>query len=186
MISLNAYSFGYAMGLLNKNKIWYFKDFINFIKKNNLKRIEFPVDYFSKKEKKNFEFFFKILKKENIKFIVDLEDLNINSFITLKNLSKKYDFTLIRVKMSNYFGGNRHLIKNFNLTKKTFVKKLKKIVRILKDSPLKIAIENHQDLNSKELINIINKTSKKKVGINWDIGNSLATIETPEDFLLQN
>ena len=72
MISLNTYSFGYTMGLLNKKKIWYFKDFIKFIKKINLKRIEFPVDYFSKKENKNFEFFFKILKKNNIKFIVDL------------------------------------------------------------------------------------------------------------------
>ena len=54
MISLNTYSFGYLMGLVKKNSkyVWNFDSFINFAKKNNIKSIEFPIDYFSKKEKK--------------------------------------------------------------------------------------------------------------------------------------
>ena len=84
--------------------------------------------------------------------------------------------------MSNFFGGNRHLIKNFNKVKLKFINNIKAILKIIKHTNIRLAIENHQDLSCSEIIEVIKKTSTKKVGLNWDMGNSLATGETLDDF----
>ena len=183
MIALNTYSFGIGLGLAKgSKKLMNFKNFINFSKKNNINTLEFPLDYFIKKENKKIEYYFKLLKKNKFKTVVDLEELDPKIIKKLVTLSKVFDFKIIRIKMSNFFGGNRHLIKQFKVIQKKFVKDLKKSVEIIKNSKLKFAIENHQDLSSKEIISVIKKTSTEKVGINWDIANSLATIETPDEF----
>ena len=184
MISLNAYSFGYSMGLLRKKNKgpWKLMDFIKFCKNQEIDFLEFPIDYFSNKEKTSFKKLFLILEKENIQPVIDLENINLNIIKQLAHLNEEFKFGLIRIKMSNYFGGNRHEISNFEKTKRNFVISIKKILNIIKKTNLKIAIENHQDLTSKEIIKIIKSTSVEKVGVNWDMGNSLATIETPENF----
>lgn len=183
MIALNTYSFGLGLGLAKgSKKVMHFKEFINFSKKNNIKTLEFPIDYFSKKEKKPIEYYLNLIHLSQFKTIIDLEELNPKIIKKLAELSKIFNYKIIRIKMSNFFGGNRHLVKNFNQTKIKFIKQLKKSIKIIKNSDVKFAIENHQDLNSKEIIDIIKQTSVSKVGINWDIANSLATIETPEEF----
>jgi sugar phosphate isomerase/epimerase len=183
MIALNTYSFGIGLGLAKgSKKLMNFKNFIIFSKKNNIKTLEFPLDYFMKKENKKIEYYLKLLKKNKFKIIVDLEELDPKIIKKLVTLSKVFDFKIIRIKMSNFFGGNRYLINQFKLIQKKFVEDLKKSVEIIKNSKLKFAIENHQDLSSKEIISVIKKTSTEKVGINWDIANSLATIETPDEF----
>ena len=183
MISLNTYSFGLAKGLARgSKKKMKFHDFVNFCLKNDIESIEFPLDFFSKIEKKNFESYFNILKKNKLKAIIDLEEFNSKNVKELVHIHKYFEFEIIRIKMSNFFGGNRYLVKNFNKKKLNFTKKIKKLIKIIDGTNIRFAIENHQDLNSKELIEIIKQTSVKKVGINWDIANSLATIETPDEF----
>ena len=172
------------MGLIpnNKENDWKFIDFVKYIKRENIKGIEFPIDFFAKKERQNFEFFFEILKKNKVYAVVDLEDLSLKYIKQLVMLSGNYDFKFIRIKMSNLFGGNRYLQNNFNSKKKRFEEKLKKCSKIISNTKLKILIENHQDLSSIEIIKIIKKCKYKNVGINWDVGNSLPTCETPSDF----
>ena len=60
MISLNTYSFGYLMGLVKKDSkyVWNFNKFINFTTKHNINCIEFPIDYFRRKQKKKIGLFF--------------------------------------------------------------------------------------------------------------------------------
>ena len=183
MITLNTYSFALRMGLLNnKEKKWTFENFLTFCKKKKLKSIEFPIDYFSKIEKKNFEYYFNLLKNYNLDPVIALENFEIQYIKKLINNSKKYDLKIIRIKMSNNFGGNRYKQKNFYILKKKFINKLQKIKNIIKKTNLKIAIENHQDLSSHDLIKIIKDLRCKNIGLTWDIGNSLATCETPDQF----
>ena len=184
MISLNTYSFGYSMGLLKSSptKSWKLKNFIRFCKTKKINSLEFPLDYFLKKEKISAEKLFLELKKKNIYPIIDLENINLGMIKKLSLLNKEFTFDLIRIKMSNHFGGNRHEVKDFKKIKHKFILDIKRILKIIKKTDLKIAIENHQDLTSNEIIKIVKNTSVEKVGVNWDIGNSLATIETPEDF----
>ena len=183
MIALNTYSFAIRMGLIGNNKkIWKFENFLKFCKKKKIKKIEFPIDFFAKKEEKNFEFFFKLLEKYKLKYLIDLENFEISHVNKILSLSKKYPNKIIRVKMSNFFGGNRYKQKNFLKCKKNFITKLRKVTPILEKNNCQIAIENHQDLSSLEIIEIIKNLKSKKIGINWDIGNSLATCETPDQF----
>jgi len=44
---------------------------------------------------------------------------------------------------------------------------------------IKIAIENHGDVNSTELIQIVEKLSNPNIGICFDLGNTLMTFEDP-------
>ena len=183
MIALNTYSFAIRMGLLgNKKKIWKFKDFLRFCKKKKIRKIEFPIDYFSKKENKKFEYFLKLLVKYNLSYLIDLENFKVSSIKKILNLSKEYPIKIIRIKMSNFFGGNRYKQNKFFSVKKNFISKLEKIVPLIEKSKTKIAIENHQALSSSEILNIIKNLKSQKFGINWDIGNSLATCETPDQF----
>lgn len=183
MITLNTYSFALRMGLLNnKERKWTFEKFLNFCKKKKLKKIEFPIDYFSKIEKRNFEYYFELLKSYNLDTVVALENFEIKYIKKLIIASKKYDLKMIRIKMSNNFGGNRYKQKDFYILKKKFIKKLQKIKNIINKTNLKIAIENHQDLSSQDLIKIIRDLKCKNLGLTWDIGNSLATCETPDQF----
>jgi len=183
MIALNTYSFAIRMGLLkNKKNLWNFLKFVKFCKKKKLKKIEFPIDYFSKFENKNFRYYFEILERYNLKAVIALENFRVKYIKNLLTISNDYDFEIIRIKMSNFFGGNRYKQKKFNITKKNFIKDLRLVSKIIKKTHLKIAIENHQDLSSKELIEIIRKLNCKNIGITWDIGNSLATCETPDQF----
>ena len=45
-----------------------------------------------------------------------------------------------------------------------------------------MAIENHQDFNSLELLDIANSFDPALIGITWDIGNSLAVGDTINSF----
>ena len=53
---------------------------------------------------------------------------------------------------------------------------------ILKKNHIKLAIENHQDLDSNDILKIIKYVGKNYVGINFDIGNTFATCELPLEF----
>ncbi|MDC2974319.1 sugar phosphate isomerase/epimerase [Candidatus Pelagibacter sp.] len=184
MISLNTYSFALRMGLLSKKKKiqWNLRDFVDYSKNIGIKRIEFPIDYFAKKENQSFEYFFKLLKRNDIYPIIALEKYSIKSLRNLLRLSNNFKFNIIRVKMSNLFGGNRYKQADFYKKKKNFVKFIKKSVKLIDNSRILLVIENHQDLNSSEIINIIKSSKSKNLGINWDIGNSLPTCETPNEF----
>ena len=84
--------------------------------------------------------------------------------------------------VTTIYGGNKFLIKNYRKN----LKKFKNIINDYKKYFLKnkfiFCIENHQDLNSYDLIEIINELGSDFIGINWDIGNSIACGETPHDF----
>ena len=87
--------------------------------------MEFPIDYFCKIENKKLDYYFKILASNQINTIIDLEDLNFTTLKKLADISKEFKFNIIRVKMSNFFGGNRYLIKNFYKIKHKFINDLK-------------------------------------------------------------
>ena len=181
MIGLNTYSFALNIGLVKKKKKkWSFLDFVNFLKTNKLNHLEFPIDLFSKIEKKKYEFYLNLLQKNKTKYVIDLEKFSIKKIKHLIKLRKKFKFDIVRVKMSNFFGGNRYKINNFYQVKKKFYKD---IIYCDKLKPkFQIVIENHQDLTSLELLKLVKLAKHNKISINWDIGNSLATAETPEFF----
>ena len=103
--------------------------------------------------------------------------------IKLINISKKLNAKFIRVKCSNILSCDRYKYnKNWLFKINSIVKKINQLKPILKKNNIKLAIENHQDLDSNDILYIIKKVGKDSVGVNFDIGNAYATCENPLDF----
>jgi|TARA_A100001388_G_scaffold277355_1_gene268162 sugar phosphate isomerase/epimerase len=146
--------------------------------------IEFP--YFRFFEKSNsVHNLINYLNQNQQKYILDCEKkISKKELIKLIVLSKKLNVKFIRLKCSNILSCERYKYKkSWTLKIDSIVKKIKQIKPLLKKYKVKLAIENHQDLDSNDLINIIRRVGKNYVGINFDIGNSFATCEMPKSFL---
>lgn len=63
------------------------------------------------------------------------------------------------------------------------ITKIKKILPLLKDYDIKLAIENHEYETSDNLIEIIDAIDSEYVGILFDVGNSMMVKETPLEAL---
>jgi len=63
------------------------------------------------------------------------------------------------------------------------VKEIRASLKILEKGNVKLAIENHGDVNSFELVKIIEEINHPNVGICLDVGNSLCTLENPLEAL---
>lgn len=146
--------------------------------------IEFPFFRFFEKSS-SVSYLTKILKKNNQKYLLDCEKkISKGELIKLIVLSKKLNVKFIRLKCSNILSCQRYKFKKkWSFKIDTIVKKINQIKPLLKKYKVKLALENHQDLDSNDLINIIKRVGKNYVGINFDIGNAFATCEIPKNFL---
>lgn len=146
--------------------------------------IEFPFFRFFEKSSSVLHLV-KILKNNNQKYILDCEKkISKRELIKLIVLSKKLSVKFIRLKCSNILSCQRYKFKKkWSFKIDAIVKKINQIKPLLKKYKVKLALENHQDLDSNDLINIIKRVGKNYVGINFDIGNAFATCEIPKYFL---
>ncbi len=96
---------------------------------------------------------------------------------------KKHGTSFLRAKVSSFYGGNRHKSEIYKKDLSRFRKSMFELKDFLKKNDLRILVENHQDIDCYDLDNLLNNFDSKIFGVNWDIGNSLPTGLTPEDFL---
>jgi sugar phosphate isomerase/epimerase len=190
-VYLSIYSFGYSASFINDTRPGCLDfqtltpmDVAEIAKQLNLGGIEIPVDkYFSKLE-----------DQELINFINNVNNLGININFDLENFDSSYlkriapiisnYSNFIRIKVSNFYGGNR--FKNKDLYYNDFNKTIQNIdesLDILKNNNLKILVENHQDIVLDDIKTLINMFGADTIGVNWDIGNSLPSGETVESFI---
>ncbi len=89
----------------------------------------------------------------------------------------------IRVKLSKILGGNRY---QSHLSWKAWFeaacRRLAPVAARARDHGVAIAIENHQDVTSEELVRLIREVGEDVVGVNLDTGSTLATCEDPAVF----
>lgn len=166
------------------NKNIELNNLIKFAASKNFKGIEFPYFRFFK-HSSSVTNLINILKQNNQEYILDCEkQISQKELIKLINISKMLKVKFIRIKCSNILSCERHKFqKNWKYKINSIVKKINTIKPLLKKNNIKLAIENHQDLDSNDLINIIKQVGKNYVGINFDIGNAFATCEIPSSFL---
>lgn len=190
-LSLNYYSFGYSGGLtgdrLNPQSTLSLSDFIKFSLDLGFGGVEFPIDRFYSVDKIDQGIdFIKQLKSNNVRVFLDLESANFGYLIALIPRLIEVNIDVIRIKMNQigktFYGGNRYLSTSFNLAKSEFIHLLKKVDPVLEEYGVTLAIENHQDLHSSELLEISRKIKSGLIGITWDVGNSFAVFDTIETF----
>lgn len=189
-IYLNIYSFGYSAGFIkddrNKSRQPHIalEGLPGLAIDHGLGGIEFPFDiYFPPHKIKDGVAFIEEVQKLSLGVIIDFEKFDISYIKEVIPYLAQRGLKFFRVKMSGMYGGNRYKEPRFRLQINDFVSEIQSFILLLKEAGIRLLIENHQDLGSYELLDIISRTSNEWVGVNWDIGNSLAVTETPEMFL---
>ncbi|MBI3315919.1 MAG: sugar phosphate isomerase/epimerase [Candidatus Omnitrophica bacterium] len=114
---------------------------------------------------------------------VDAEVAGDSTFSETLAAASHYGESFVRVKLSKTLGGNRYLTcadprESFTQT----LHRLKQIAPLARNAGIKIAIENHQDVTSEELIRLIQEVGQDVLGVNFDTGSALATCEDPVEF----
>ena len=190
-ILLNYYSFGYSSGLIideeNSFKKINLENIINLNIENKLNGIEFPFDrIYSYHNIDNGIEKIQSLINKSIKVFIDFETLDYDYLLNIIPKLANLGINIIRIKMNHlgkvFYGGNRYNSPHFENSLISFKSDLKKIVPILNDNSSIAVIENHQDLHSIELKQIIEDISIDSLGVNWDIGNAFSVCDTPETF----
>lgn len=189
-ISLSIYSFGYAAGFIHDARpeaataVVSIENIADLAVRYGLGGIEFPVDrYFPVTQLGEARRFVNDLEKRGLSVAIDIETFDANYIRELLPVLTGQGLAFARIKMSGMYGGNRYAEPEFSGWVKAFVSDLRALLPELRRHGVRLLIENHQDLGSDDLIAIIGATSARHVGVNWDVGNSLAVLDTPEDFL---
>lgn len=190
-ISLSAYAFGYGFGFVKDDRDeakgvqnMSLDDLTNIAVKNELGGVEIPIDkYFKDKNIDDLSLYINILKQSNLRLIYAFENFDNTYFTQLAPFIRKNNVDFIRVKISNFYGGNRFkediYIKDIN----NFREEIKKSLNIIDEFKIKILIENHQDITLKDIFDLVEEFGSDRIGVNWDTGNSFPTGETVESFL---
>ncbi len=190
-IGLSTSSFGYSMGNAGKNtdrkntNPWTIEDFVDFTNQNGFGGIEAPLMRFIPNlERDRLKKLRAKLLERDMFFIIDSEEaLNIEQIKTLMPIAKEFGSPIIRIKSSNILGCERKKLgKSWKEHVESCISTLRVIAPDLRRDHLKIAIENHQDLDSNDLLQIIESVGEDVVGVNFDIGNALSTCEDPLEF----
>ncbi len=189
-LGLNSSSFNFSLGHLGRNSSRAnpnpipITSFLKIVSELGFNGVEFPFFRFCQSKAKNINEINNILKKNNLFCILDcglpINDQEIKNLIPV---AKYLGTDLIRIKVTNILCCNRQRIKmDWDEFIKKIIYKINKLLPLLKEFQIKLAIENHQDVDSFDLYKIIDNTDSEYIGVNFDVGNAIATLEHPIDF----
>jgi sugar phosphate isomerase/epimerase len=190
-ISLSAYAFGYGCGFIkdirqSANGVQTISlDNLSAIAiANNLGGVEVPIDtYFKEKSIEELEIYLSSLNKVDLKLVIAFENFESIYFCKVAPLIYKNGNKFVRVKISNFYGGNRFKEANYKIDLQKFRGEVLKSKDILDKYNLKLLIENHQDITLKDIFDLVDEFGENRIGVNWDTGNSFPTGETVTSFL---
>jgi len=189
-IYISIYSYGYSAGFIKDSRR---KENFPFITPRNLIEIchdhsfcgvELPIDkYIPEYDSKKIQSLLNQYYKNNLGVKIDFE--RISSSYTKKIIPIMLDYKIeyFRVKVSNIFGCNRYKHPEFYSHFNNFIIYLREILPYLEKNNIKILIENHQDILIDDYFKIWDEFSNDLIGVNWDVGNSIPALATPDDFL---
>jgi 3-oxoisoapionate decarboxylase len=187
-IGLSTSAFGYAMGSTGKNsdrknpQPWTIEQFIDFATEHGFGGIEAPLARFMPDlESNRLKQLRSILDDRNMFFLMDVASaLDVKQIISLMPLAKEFGSSIIRIKSSDILScARKKLGRPWTEHVQQCISTLRDIAPQFREQGLRIAIENHQDLDSNDLSQIIESVGVDVVGVNFDIGNAFSTCEDP-------
>ena len=123
------------------------------------------------------------IDKYNLYSEIDTKSLDYNHLKDVIEIAEKINADVIRtyivVDNSDALANANAIGNNIEVMHKKVVNDLKKIEPLLKKHRIKLALENHEDLTSKELCEIIKDVNSSWIGLLFDFGNSMMVLEEP-------
>jgi len=161
----------------------------DFARSQRLGGIEFPIDHFFGIENLDEGMdTIKCIQDSGLRVFLDIEKMDVDYISELVPRLERVGIKGLRVKMKHigttFYGGNRYSAQSFVTSVQNFRNDLSVLRKVLHENGVFLAIENHQDLHSSELVKLCNE-GEGTIGVTWDIGNSVAVIDTPDTFLTE-
>lgn len=190
-IGLSTSAFGYSMGVVGKNtdrkspNPWTLDEFVEFADKHGLGGVEAPLMRFVPNlEASRLETLGQMLSDREVFFLMDAEGtLDVEEIKKLIPLAKKFSSPIIRIKTSNILEcARKKFVRPWTEHVEHCISVLRELAPKLREASLRIAVENHQDLDSNDLLKIVESVGPDVVGVNFDIGNAFSVCENPFNF----
>ncbi len=187
-IGLSTSAFGYAMGNTGKKtdrrnpEPWQLQYFAKFSARHGLGGIEAPLARFVPDlQIDQIKSLKELLSGHDLFFLMDAESaLDAEEILKLMPLAKEFGSSIIRIKSSNVLGCDRNALgRPWTEHVERCISVIGGIASQLRDNGLRVAVENHQDLDSNDLMQIVNEVGADVVGVNYDIGNAFSVCEDP-------
>jgi sugar phosphate isomerase/epimerase len=187
-IGLSTSAFGYTMGSTGKNtprknpNPWSLEKFLDFAAFNGFGGIEAPLRRFVPDlNQAPLEKLKSQLADHQMFFLMDAETaLDVEEITAVMPWAQEFGSSIIRIKTSNILSAARKKLgRPWKEHLEHCVGVLKSLAPKLRENNLKIALENHQDLDSHDLADIIEAVGSDVVGANFDIGNAFSVCEDP-------
>lgn len=187
-IGVSTSAFSYSMGVIGKAtgkrnpNPWTIEKFAAFASSKGLGGVEAPPGRFIPGlDESRLKQLSKFIKDNGMFFIVDAElPLNRGEIEKLMPIAKEFGSSVIRIKTSNILSCERqNLGRPWIEHVEHCISALQALAPKLRENNLHIAIENHQDLDSNDLLEIVEKVGADIVGVNFDIGNAFSVCEDP-------
>lgn len=135
---------------------------------------------------------FGTLKSNDKSYLKEIKDhlKQNNLYVQIDSRWLEYDLLKQDLEITKALGAN--ILRTYLKVDKIFnplkdidiaVKKILKIVPLLKEYDIKLALENHEWESSENLLEIISKVSCEFVGVLFDVGNSMMVRQDPLDSL---
>ncbi len=186
-ICISLYSFGFSAGFVSSGvapNLVNIDTLIGVCQAFGLGGVELPVDrLFPDCKDSDIERLVDKFRLHGLTVKFDLESFEPDYLEKLVPILRKVDISFVRCKIFNFYGGNRYLYPEFDVQFNAFCELVSEVVPHLKNFGVQLLVENHQDITFREYEKLWERFGPEHIGINWDIGNSLPALETPEDFL---
>lgn len=187
-ISLSLYSFGYGAGFIKDDRATLsplgLPQLAEMAAKHSLGGLEFPIDRLVPDgDPVRIAAVIDDVMSAGLRPRIDLEQFDAAYLGRLIPVVAKQDLDFIRVKTSNFYGGNRYEHPEFERDLRSLKIGLRQNLPAITETGVRILVENHQDIVMANYFELWDEFGQQAVGMTWDIGNSLPACETPLDML---
>jgi sugar phosphate isomerase/epimerase len=188
-ISLSLYSFGYGAGFIkdDRQEITSPMDLSKLAQvalQHSLGGVEFPIDRLVPDgDQRRVADVIDQMLALGLRARIDLEVFDAEYLERLIPVVASRQLGFVRVKTSNFYGGNRYQHPELAHDLQILTEGLRKNLSALKDTGTRVLIENHQDIVMSDYWRLWDEFGQEHVGMTWDIGNSLPACERPLDLL---
>lgn len=185
-VGLAAYSAAYSMGFMEPHeRAWGADGLIDAAVRLGLSGVELPANLVSRElDAGALSDFADKARDAGLSVVADTGGTDPERLSENLRAAGPLGATLLRTTLSSILEGERGRMEGgWRAHLEACIENLKQVRPLAEDLGVTLAVENHQDVTSYELIELCERVGGDRIGVTLDAGNPLAVGEMPEDFL---
>ncbi len=157
-------------------------DLIELAAHHGMAGVELPLDILPDHTPAGMDRLGALLQSKGMTYVLDLPVLDVMQARDSLPLARRAGARVVRCMVSAFLEGARAVhIPDWNAHMRDMIAKLLAVRPLLDELDMVLAIENHQDVNSDDLL-VLCEAGGPRVGVTFDVVNPLAVAEEPYEF----